>query len=554
MTTASDASNLKSGDGGQTDVAPQIFTRKATGLVREVRLADMFAFNASAATPIGLFLALNLFVVFAAFPGANLILDLVICGVLLPLVWVTFSLMGAALPGVGGDYLYGSRILHPIAGLFSNLGVYTGAILSVGLSSWAFVQLGLAPVLTTVGVVTDRSGWINAGHTVGSRGWTFAIGAMALLVITALSVSGTKKVARTMAWAYFIALGSTVVSLVILLLTSHHHFVATINHLSASYTHESNTYSATIAAGAKNGLRYPNHGGYSGASTLGALFPLILGLNSTFYGIYLAGEMKGAGKRSRQLIAQTGSGYFQLVLTLVGAGIFISAAGYDFVAAASNGGFGVPASPYFTFFASAMAGGTVLPLILGCTFLLAVPPVLYANMALCQRVPFALAFDGLLPKRLAKVNARTHTPVTAIVITSVIGLGCLYFAAYTKTFITVVTYTGLCGFACFVVVGISAAAMKWRRPELYYGSSAEWRVAGIDVLPVLGAGLAALGLLLYYLVFRFHATLGIKNLATAIEVLVGLGALAVALYLGAKAGQRRAGIDIDLAYKTIPSD
>jgi amino acid transporter len=439
---------------------PATYTRKATGLVREVRLADMFAFNASAMSPLSGILSLSVFVVFASFPGSNLYLDLAICAVVLPLVWVTFSLMSSAMPGVGGDYLYGSRILHPVLGLFSNLCTYGGALLSVALVAVLFNEIGLVPLLSTVGVVAHSQGWIDAATRLNTHGWTFAFGAVLVVLASVLSVVGTKFVARAMAWAYFAALGGGIIALLILLVTSRHHFVSTINDVSAPYTRTPDTYSATITAGQTAGLVYPNAGGYSGASTLGALFPLILGMNATFYGIFLAGEMKGAGKRSRQLFAQAGSGYFQLVLVVVGVLIFMHVAGYNFVAAASNGSYGVPTSPFFTFFASAITGSPVVALVLEALFLLAFAPWLYANLAMCQRVPFALAFDGLLPKRVAAVNERTHAPMFAIVATAVLSLVCTAYAAYASSFIQVVAYTGVTGLMVFVTVGLCAATIR----------------------------------------------------------------------------------------------
>lgn len=539
---------------GASPTPPQIYTRKATGLVREVRLADMFAFNASAMAPVGWALAVVVFVVFAAFPGANLILDLVICAVLLPLVWVTFSLMAAAMPGIGGDYLYGSRILHPVVGIFSNLCTYVGALLSVALVAVLFNQIGVVPMLTTVGVIGHSSAWIQAGHDLSTRGWSLGLGALLVIALSALSIIGTKAVARAMAWAYFVALGGVIVSLLVLLFTSHQHFVSSINHLSTPFTHTGNTYNATIAAGSKAGLIYPDKGGYSGANTLGALFPLILGMNATFYGIFLAGEMKGAGKRSRQLVAQTGAGYFQLILIFLGVLIIIHAAGYNFIAAASNGGYGVPTSPYFTFFASAIIGSPVVALLLEVVFMLAFPVVLYANLGVCQRVPFALAFDGLLPKKVAKVNERTHAPVVAIVITAILCLAFTAYAAYAKSFIQVIAYTGVTGLMIFVVVGFCAAIIRLRRPQLYDGSPAEWRLGRVHVLPVVGGGCCLLGVFLYYLLFRFHTVLAIPQVWAAIAVLAGIAALAVGMYAGAKIAQRRSGVDIDLAYRTIPSD
>ncbi|MDX6552064.1 MAG: hypothetical protein QOH74_552, partial [Gaiellales bacterium] len=97
------------------------FTRKATGLVRDLSLLDMITYNASVATPLGVALAIALFYVFAIFPGANIVVALLLglVGILFPIV--TFALLSSAMPRVGGDYAFISRIMHPSLALASNL-------------------------------------------------------------------------------------------------------------------------------------------------------------------------------------------------------------------------------------------------------------------------------------------------------------------------------------------------------------------------------------------------------------------------------------------------
>jgi ABC-type sugar transport system permease subunit len=69
-----------------------------------------------------------------------------------------------------------------------------------------------------------------------------------------------------------------------------------------------------------------------------------------------------------------------------------------------------------------------------------------------------------------------------------------------------------------------------------------------------GTGCCGLGLFLYYLVFRFHKSLGIAHAWVAVLVLLAIATTAVVIYLSAKAAQRRSGVDIDMAYRTIPVD
>ncbi|MBS1885062.1 MAG: hypothetical protein JSS97_19110, partial [Actinobacteria bacterium] len=132
-------------------------------------------------------LATGMFVVFSTFPGANLILALVVAAFILPLIWVTYALMSAALPRVGGDYLFGSRIFHPIAGLFANLGTYLGALFSIGLTAYGITQFGLVPALDVIGSVTHSETWTELATTLSGSGWTFALGSVMVLVLSLLS-------------------------------------------------------------------------------------------------------------------------------------------------------------------------------------------------------------------------------------------------------------------------------------------------------------------------------------------------------------------------------
>jgi len=104
------------------------------------------------------------------------------------------------------------------------------------------------------------------------------------------------------------------------------------------------------------------------------------------------------------------------------------------------------------------------------------------------------------------------------------------------------------------VIGIAAVLIKRRRPDLYKGSSAEWRVAGIEVLPVVGVLCALAGAAAIFLLFYFHENVGLQY-TTATAVYIGSMFVVGALWwFGARALRQREGVDIGLAYKTIPPE
>jgi APA family basic amino acid/polyamine antiporter len=526
----------------------QTFARQATGLVREVRLLDMVAYNASASTPAGIVMAIGIFSIFLAFPGANVLLCMGISALLLPFVWVAFSLLAATMPGFGGDYLFGSRILHPVAGLFSNVCTYLGALLSLGLVGLVWVQFGLVAELGIIGSVTGNEWWTNLATDLSTKWWTFGLSALLLLAISLLAIRGTKSIARTMAVAYYVSLAGAFVAVLILLFTSHGHFVSTINDIGGP-----TAYDDTLKAGAEGGLVYPSDSGFSGHNTLGAMYLVLLTLNAVWYGIFLSGEMKGGGRRGRQLVAQLGTGYGQLLFVFIGIAAFIHATGSSFAIAASNGFFPVPVAPYFNYFASVISGSAFVAVILGFAFLFALPAWMYGNLAMCQRAPFAWAFDGLLPRAVARVNPRTHTPVNAIIVTFVLGLGAIALASFSTNFLQFLAYAGVTGLGTFVMCGIFAMLLP-NRPAIFNNSPADWQVGGVNVIRIAGVGLFLIGLFMIWLLLEFHTNLGVTHLWIPGLTVLGEIIFAIGLYYGARAIQRRRGVDIDLAYRSLPVD
>jgi basic amino acid/polyamine antiporter, APA family len=530
------------------------FTRKATGLVRELSLLDMITYNAAVATPLGVALAIALFYVWAALPGANLTIAFVLglIGIIFPIV--TFALLSSAMPRVGGDYAYISRIMHPSLALASNLCYLIVALMGSAFVAVAGVRLVIAPTLAIVGVLGGYSSWVDASTTVSGNWWTFFLGSAVIVAAAAVAVMGTKLAGRIMTILYLVSFAGSVITLLFLLFTSRGSFVSNLNSFAHPFTHLRDTYHATIAAGAKAGLNYPDKTGYSTKSTIGAIYVTYGLLVSAYAGVYLAGEMKGAGRRRRQLQSVLWSGYGQGLLILISTLAFIHTVGLDFLIASSNGAFSVPAAPYALFFVGVVSGSTLIGALLGVALICSIPPWLYANAAIAYRVPFAWSFDGLSPSRFTKVNERTHTPVLAIIAMTVLCIVATAWAAFTTSFLTYFSYLVLFGYFTIIMVGFAGLFMPSRLPAIYNGSPADWRVGGLPVLPVMGALTVVWNVFIVGLALYFHDAIGLPDLWKPIAALVGIAVAGVAYYYAARAIQRGRGINVELAFKTIPPE
>jgi len=100
----------------------KVFARKASGLVRGLSLLDAFGvgFMNQGLTPsMWVMISLGL----GVYAGGNLILATIIsavmCGIGFSLVW---GILGGSMPRSGGEYIYNSRILHPLVGIAESFG------------------------------------------------------------------------------------------------------------------------------------------------------------------------------------------------------------------------------------------------------------------------------------------------------------------------------------------------------------------------------------------------------------------------------------------------
>ncbi|MBS1887545.1 MAG: APC family permease [Actinobacteria bacterium] len=547
MSTTDATPAAEPGGAGPAGKAASFYTRKATGLVREGSLLEMMVVNGAAIQGISLGLAVGFFFAAVAFPGANLVLALLITIGLSLFVWVSFALLAVAMPRAGGDYLYASRILHPIVGMASNVTLYFGTIITLGAASaYYLANIGLGSAFDTIGSVTGNEWWINAAATVNQPSWSMWIALGVGAVLTILSIWGTKHALKVIFIGYLIAIAGLLVATLAMLFTSHDSFINSINSFAGH-----GTYEKTVSAGLKEGL-YGS--GYSTRNTIGAIFTMESVVTAAFFSVYLNGEMKGAGQRKRQLWSIVGGGLFQGLALLVCGVIFLSTAGAHFFTAATGGLFPVENGSYFSLFSALASGSTVIAVFIALAFLGVFPAFLYGNMQMAQRAPFVWALDGVAPKALAKVSDRTHTPELSIVVAFVLfAVGVIWYRI-NPNILTIFTYAILFTAVPMLICAVCGVLLPFRRPDLYRGTPADWKVFGMPVIVLTSICAAAFEAFVLVVIIPFHENIGIGHPWIAyvtVGVALGIGA---AWYLVAKAVQARRGVDLDLAYKTIPAE
>src|ERR1700729_59470 len=460
----------------------RLFVRNSPGLVRTASALDATIFNAVISAPIGSTLAWSIFFTLVAFPGADPIGVLVIAGIINIPVLIMFALLGASMPRVGGDYVWVSRVLSPPVALISNLCMIMGGLLGAAFFAKFFSLLALGPVLVALGSFASNSTLISWGTSFQTNNsWILGASLFMVALQTLILIRGTKATFRWQNYSFLIAMGGTLIAFLVLLIGSQTDFFSHFDALNKSF---GGGNVAAVIKGAP-GAATAHTDFFNGNATWPTLFSIQGFMMWNFWSVYMSGELKSASNRRRQLWIMFGALAFDTVLLVIGALLLFHVTGYDFMYAANvspNKAYAIPSGPFYQFLAAVSVNIPFLTvIILGC-FLFWSLPSMIANTFMPIRSFFAWSFDRLMPEKLANVNERTHSPITAIVVVNVIIAALVVWSVYSNAFQLVLGLIVLAGCLAVVIVGAAAIALPLRRPDLYRSSPANVKFLGIPVL------------------------------------------------------------------------
>ena len=144
-----------------TVAKPEVFSRKASGLSRVMSPWSAYMYN---------FLAMGVIFPWTfvwapeAFPGVAVWMACLFATVLELPIALAYVWMATAMPRLGGDYVFQSRVLGGAVGFPIVMSGFVIWILQwLALAGWLFATLGLAPLFLGLGVHYNSSGLISAG-------------------------------------------------------------------------------------------------------------------------------------------------------------------------------------------------------------------------------------------------------------------------------------------------------------------------------------------------------------------------------------------------------
>ena len=383
------------------------FARKASGLTRGLSMYDAFGMGLINILPLyaiwfmfmaglGIFAHANLFI--------SVAITAVTLGIASPIVW---GVMAGSMPRSGGDYVYNSRIIHPIVGMAASFGMVLGQMYwNIYMATW-ITDFFLVPL-------GQFMGWPGLVTFAETKWATFLFSVLLFVTafcIVAFGMNIFKKVQKPIV---IITLVTTTVCFIPLLLVSKATFAANWNAAAAKY--DSLDYTSFIkAVEAASGAAFT--GGWTWHDTIGAFTATFMLVVYAYIIAYVGGEIKRPDK------SIMGANFLGGAVTVALAFLFLfgayHAAESRFLISAAFNEFNGGVEGYNLPWSSGVMGlvftasgfNRVVGAAMALTWLLSTVAIFAVILTFVQRVIFAWGMDRMGPKWFTDISPRYATPM-----------------------------------------------------------------------------------------------------------------------------------------------
>jgi APA family basic amino acid/polyamine antiporter len=534
--------------------APTLFLRKATGLVKGWSKLDAFLYSFMSVNfvTLGLFFSLS---VLGFVPTGQILPALLITGVFMTFLVITYAGLISVMPRAGGDYVWQSRVLGG------------GIAFVLAVTGWWFILWYWAPVYANIlnvevfqplAAIFKLSGVTDF---LATNNGLFVVCVITVALAGLLVSLGMEGYAKVQKYCFYLGLVALALMFLVMLFGSRSGFRSAFNQESANlFGTGGDTYAKTmeLAGGAKV---VPDLGfsPFFGGSLL--LIPfLAFWILYPNWGATLYGEVRGASDFRRVMSGMMWGLWVTVAIAVVFVLLAAKFFGWQFFNGANlaywnvvygTGQAAIPIWPYPPLLVSFVFHNTLLSalvvLVFGAWFLGWAGTLFLSS----TRVIFAAAFDRILPDRVADVSERRHVPVWALLLMLVPALVVSGLYAYTSNFRTYILDAVLVIAVTFLGTSIAAILLPWRKRRLYESSPlARYKFAGIPLISIAGAITA---LFLGWNLWKWFAdSLYAVNNKTSLWFMGSMYLLALVIYVAAKLYRRRQGIDLSAVHKEIP--
>jgi len=545
------------------------FARKASGLVRGLSMWDAFGvgFMNQGLTP-SIWVMTSLGV--GIYLGGNLIwatvISMILAGIGFPIVW---GVLGGSMPRSGGEYIYNSRIIHPIVGIGESFGNAFVWIM------WIYV---LAPWTADPGMVmmAQFMGWdwlYNVADETFFGGLSyswgcFVIATVANIIAFMFVVFGIKWFARIQKVVMIFGIGGCAVLLGALtyyaMKLGQTGFVESWN--ATATTYGSIDYNGFLkAAGEEAGQLMPTT--WNWFDTFGVMVAGSWLFAYSYCITFIAGEVKRPDKTIilSNLFAIIVPGVFMLWAALALYGLvkfdFFSATQFvDNAGSDLGGAYTVPWSTNFLGILGMVTTSKIIMFISVMSFLAFNLWWIALSYLAFPRIIFAWGMDRMGPKWFTDINPRFASPVKNHVLCFVLGqIMIAVYVFWQNEAMQGLAVTALEIFSVFGVTAVAALLFPYvKRARGVWDASPykTWKLAGIPVITI-GAivDIIYLGILAYFFFFLPDPDKRLEGFTTNTAILIAVTWIAgIIWYLFWKQRSKSVGVDVSMTYGELPPE
>jgi len=543
-----------------------LFVRQASGLVRDVSMANALFFNIAAFVGTSVGWAIAFYALYPEWQALGIsayAYIAVLTGIACYFLGMIFASLTTAMPRSGGDYVFTSRIISPFWGWIESWTLVGSALTIIGFEIIvASHNLQLIGIL--IGVAFPGSVFGNAQNWLQDNTSKIIVGIIILLVIAGISILKTRTFHKVVMGLTIFAIISVAINFIGAFTVDQN---STVNALPALGTSSKAIMDAATKAGFSLGS--PDFS-ILGLVALAGLASVVLFQYIGFqFSSYIAGEVKGNVRRA-VFVAVIGALIFAVFMNSIYVDVQGSHYGFNLVNAwgylywfTSNAP--LHGQPPFTPVMLAAVHPGAWPL-----WLIVALGNITLNVLLCpvyaiflSRIVLAWALDRQVPEWFSVVNERTNAPLRVIVIAVLLG-AVFYVLTFFNVSLASTTFFGvLLAGLTWIMPGLNAILIPYRRPDLFQLTNNTAKFLGLPRLVWYGIIWLIFIIPVYVGAFGYPVYQGLRTGVTSylslsnssgVGVALILIAVGIVIYFVMRVVNTSRGINVKMIFQELPPD
>ena len=456
-----------------TVAKPEVFTRKASGLVRVMSPWSAMFYNILA---MGVIFPWTYLWAPGSLPGGQLFWGIVLAMLFELPICIVYVFLSSALPRSGGDYVFQSRVWGGgVAFAITMSGIVIWQLVWIALAGWLQSYLGLAPLFLGLGATLHNATLASIGVAFTTPPVIVVVSLLNTLLAFGLLVSGFKNYVAVQRWMITATAIAFTTTLIVLFFSDPATVPDKLNAFSVAVGGSATYYQDAVAAATAAGIDLK-----PAFSLLATLLVAPIAWTSLQWATYSAeqnGEIKDAKSFKTQAFIYVGGLVITGVLLALLALAFQRALGTQFLYVAGAGYWsGVSEANIAGFnlwppiLAVALTGSPIIVLLIAFGYILNSFQIANNIMVGTTRIMVAASLDRAMPEWFSRVNDRLHTPVNAhlaFMLASVPAILCYNLVPGWVALTLGVTFGGGLGFTASAMAGIF---FPFKAKEVYAAS------------------------------------------------------------------------------------